>query len=68
MLRFERELLNELVYDGSDVVAPYVDVGTLRQQLARSLSPARNDGTFNVVWPAFSLALWLRRADRESYS
>jgi asparagine synthase (glutamine-hydrolysing) len=63
MLTFERDLLNELVYERSDLVAPYVDVGTLRQQLARSLSPARTDATFNVVWLVVSLALWLRRAD-----
>ena len=68
MLTFERELLNELVYSGSDVVAPYVDVGTLRQQFARSLSPARTDATFNVVWLVVSLALWLRRTDFGTYS
>jgi asparagine synthase (glutamine-hydrolysing) len=63
MLTFERELLNRIVYDDSDVVAPYVDVAALRQQFARSLSPARSDATFNVVWVVVSLALWLRHAN-----
>jgi asparagine synthase (glutamine-hydrolysing) len=62
LLVFERERLDEVILREPEIITAYVDISTLREFYARSLSQGITQRSQDVlaIWRAVSLALWLR--------
>ena len=60
LLKFNRELLDEIVLSNSGSIEAYVDLNVLRMSYNRLVSGGNvQDEDIRIVWTAVALALWL---------
>lgn len=62
LLRFERDLLDDVILRSPEVIVDFVDLSVLRTRYARCLSGQSTADDLNSIWQVVSLALWLRRS------
>ena len=60
LLKFERELLDDVIVDDPGSIEDYVDIPVLRESYQRYAARSSTGDAQFVVWPAVTLALWLR--------
>jgi asparagine synthase (glutamine-hydrolysing) len=58
LLAFERDRLENIIFHGSKIIEPYVDIPVLRETFQRYVTQERKDGAFDV-WKAVVLARWI---------
>lgn len=62
LLKFNRELMDEIVLSNSSSIAGYLDLNVLQMSYNRIVSGGIQDADISIVWAAVALALWLRHS------
>ncbi|MBW4577472.1 MAG: lasso peptide isopeptide bond-forming cyclase [Aphanothece sp. CMT-3BRIN-NPC111] len=59
---FDRELLESVIFQKSEIIEQYVNINALREVYARFISQEMNNADALILWKSVTLALWLRHA------
>jgi asparagine synthase (glutamine-hydrolysing) len=65
-LRAERDQIEDLLMTQSELVAPYVEIGSVRAAYQRFIDDQAGESDVLAVWRTVSLALWLRATEIQS--
>jgi asparagine synthase (glutamine-hydrolysing) len=60
LLKYRRELMEEVIFDSSETIEEYVDVPSLRDMYRRFASRGEGEES-TIIWGAVTLAVWLRQ-------
>jgi asparagine synthase (glutamine-hydrolysing) len=60
LFKFERETLGKKILQEADQLAPYLNLGLVKQCLDRYQNGTASETDFLTIWRAIGVALWLR--------